>query len=321
MLKTFVFPSVCRPFEGTMDSTSTTDNSAFAPLVLKFRGKEYLVGKSPDIPDRMTAVSPAGIDFQLLVRVALLLADTEGAGGVSLAVSLPLSLSVYGDVMKKSLQGKISVEFGASQVCKEYIRREIDISHLQVISRLESCEAAIRLGPFREKGVFMLVNLGQRACEAAISIPGEPFAQQFCARGIRSGIDLGVGMESLQQALFGCKTANTNVPRLREEVLLHYYEAVVSPGIRKMLSGCNDRGGLKIYLCGDGASYPELQQCFRDEFGGGFPVVVYPAPEKCASQGCCIRGQHVRQGFPGPVVAVGLDVDDRYTCVSVLRDK
>lgn len=304
-----------------MDSTSTTDNNAFAPLILKFRGKEYLVGKSPDIPDRMTAVSPAGIDFQLLVRMALLLADTEGAGRVSLAVSLPLSLSVYGDAVKKSLQGKISVEFGASQVCKEYIGREIDIAQLQIMPRLESCVEAIRRGRLQEENDFMVVSLAHGTCEAVVSVSGAPAGRQLCVRGIRPGIDLGVGMESLQQALFGRDTTNSDVPRLREEILRRYYGEVVSSGIRDILSGYNGNRRLKIYLCGDGASYPELVQCFREEFGNRFPVQVYPSPEKCASQGCNIRARTARQESLAPTVAVGLDVDDRCTCVSVSRSK
>lgn len=321
MLKTFVFPSVCHPFEGMLAPSS--EDGSFAPLVLKFREKEYLVGEVPDILDEINSVSPFGAKFQLLARMALLLADTEDGGRVSLTVSLPSFLYAYRDMVEKSLQGKITVDFGASQVCKEYISRVIDISRLQVISRLESCIAAIRWGKIQEKGNFAVVNLGQGACEAVLSIAGAPEGRQFCVRGIRAGIDLGIGSESLQQALFGRQTAKASVPRLRKEVLRRYYQDVVSSSIRDVLSGQNDDCP-KIYLCGDGASYPELVQCFRDEFGGRFPVLVYPSPEKCASQGCSIQAMSARQRFsetPGSALAVGLDVDDRYTCVSVSRGK
>ena len=277
----------------------------------------------PDILDEINSVSPFGAKFQLLARMALLLADTEDGGRVSLTVSLPSFLYAYRDMVENSLQGKITVNFGASQVCKEYISRVIDISRLQVISRLESCIAAIRWGKIQEKGNFAVVNLGQGACEAVLSIAGAPEGRQFCVRGIRAGIDLGIGSESLQQALFGRKMADTRVPQLRKEVLRCYYQDVVSSSIRDVLSGQNDDCP-KIYLCGDGASYPELVQCFRDEFGERFPVLVYPSPEKCASQGCSIQAMSARQRFsetPGSALAVGLDVDDRYTCVSVSRGK
>lgn len=321
MLKTFVFPSVCRPFEGMLAPSS--EDGSFAPLVLKFREKEYLVGEVPDILDEINSVSPFGAKFQLLARMALLLADTEDGGRVSLTVSLPSFLYAYRDMVENSLQGKITVNFGASQVCKEYISRVIDISRLQVISRLESCIAAIRWGKIQEKGNFAVVNLGQGACEAVLSIAGAPEGRQFCVRGIRAGIDLGIGSESLRQALFGRKMADTRVPQLRKEVLQCYYEDIIASGIREVLSGQHGSSP-KIYLCGDGASYPELVQCFRDEFGERFPVLVYPSPEKCASQGCSIQAMSARQRFsetPGSALAVGLDVDDRYTCVSVSRGK
>ena len=314
MLKTFVFPSACRPFDDLLPPSS--DDSAFAPLVLKFQEKEYLVGKMPDILDEINPVSPFGAKFQLLARMALLLADTEGGCRVSLAVSLPSFLYAYKDMVENSLRGKIRVDFGASQVCKEYISRDIDILHLQVISRLKSCITAIRRGKIQEKGNFVVVNLGQGACEATVSEAGAPEGRQFCVRGIRAGIDLGIESESLKQALFGRKTADTGVPRLRNEVLQRYYQDVISSGVREILSGQNGNCS-KIYLCGDGASYPELVQCFRDEFGEKFSVSVYPSPEKCASQGCGIHAQSLWQGSAETVVAVGLDMDDRYTCVSV----
>ena len=321
MLKTFVFPSVCRPFDGMLDTSP--EDGIFAPLVLKFQEKEYLVGKMPDILDEINPVSPFGAKFQLLARMALLLADTEDGGRVSLTVSLPSFLYAYRDMVENSLQGKITVDFGASQVCKEYVSRAIDISHLQVISKLESCITAIRRGNIREEGDFLVVNLGQGACEAAVSMSGAPEGRQFCVRGIRAGIDLGIESESLQQALFGRQTAKDNIPRLRKEVLRRYYQDIVSSSIRDVLSGQNDNCS-KIYLCGDGASYPELVQCFQSEFGERFSVVVYPSPERCASQGGSIQALSVRQRLSeaaGSALAVGLDVDDRYTCVSVFRDK
>lgn len=321
MLKTFVFPSVCRPFDGMLDTSP--EDGIFAPLALKFRGKEYLVGKIPDILDEINPVSPFGAKFQLLARMALLLADTEDGGRVSLTVSLPSFLYAYRDMVEKSLQGKITVDFGASQVCKEYISRVIDISHLQVISRLDSCVAAIRRGNIREEGDFLVVNLGQGACEATVSIAGTPAGRQFCVRGIRAGIDLGIGSESLQQALFGRQTAKASVPRLRKEVLRRYYQDIISSNIRDVLSGQKDNCS-KIYLCGDGAAYPELVQCFRDEFGERFSISVYPSPERCASQGCSIQSLSARHRLsetPGSALAVGLDVDDRYTCVSVSMGK
>lgn len=40
-----------------------------------------------------------------------------------------------------------------------------------------------------------------------------------------------------------------------------------------------------MYLVGGGALYPELVDCFKEEFGDIVSVNVYPEPEKCASQG------------------------------------
>ena len=67
-----------------------------------------------------------------------------------------------------------------------------------------------------------------------------------------------------------------------------YYNEIVAPNLRKAFIDDDFNKCTKMYLVGGGALYPELVDCFKEEFGDIVSVNVYPEPEKCASQGYCL---------------------------------
>ena len=81
---------------------------------------------------------------------------------------------------------------------------------------------------------------------------------------------------------------------------------------------------------------PSIPNCFKEEYGDIVDVVVYPEPEKCASQGYClnskIKANATKSNIPNnvnteeikifrnPQLAVGIDIGNANTCVTIYKD-
>ncbi len=127
-----------------------------------------------------------------------------------------------------------------------------------------------------------------------------------------------------------------NILDIREKVLKMYYNEIVAPNLRKAFIDDDFNKCTKMYLVGGGALYPELVDCFKEEFGDIVSVNVYPEPEKCASQGYClnskIKSSVARSNIPhnieaeeikifrNPQLAVGIDIGNANTCVTIYKE-
>ena len=127
-----------------------------------------------------------------------------------------------------------------------------------------------------------------------------------------------------------------NILDIREKVLKMYYNEIVAPNLRKAFIDDDFNKCTKMYLVGGGALYPELVDCFKEEFGDIVSVNVYPEPEKCASQGYClnskIKSYVARSNIPhnieaeeikifrNPQLAVGIDIGNANTCVTIYKE-
>ncbi|MDE5640099.1 MAG: hypothetical protein K2I47_10045, partial [Odoribacter sp.] len=127
-----------------------------------------------------------------------------------------------------------------------------------------------------------------------------------------------------------------NILDIREKVLKMYYQEIIAPNLRKAFTDDDFNKCSKMYLVGGGALYPELVQCFKEEFGEYVSVEVYPEPEKCASHGYCLNSK-IKSGttktsipnnveadeikiFRNPQLAVGMDIGNANTCVTIYKD-
>lgn len=127
-----------------------------------------------------------------------------------------------------------------------------------------------------------------------------------------------------------------NILDIREKVLKMYYNEIVAPNLRKAFIDDDFNKCTKMYLVGGGALYPELVDCFKEEFGDIVSVNVYPEPEKCASQRYClnskIKSSVARSNIPhnieaeeikifrNPQLAVGIDIGNANTCVTIYKE-
>ena len=66
-----------------------------------------------------------------------------------------------------------------------------------------------------------------------------------------------------------------NILDIREKVLKMYYQEIIAPNLRKAFTDDDFNKCSKMYLVGGGALYPEIVQCFKEEFGEFVSVEVY----------------------------------------------
>ena len=73
-----------------------------------------------------------------------------------------------------------------------------------------------------------------------------------------------------------------------------------------------------MYLAGGGALYPQLVDCFKEEFKDILDLEVAHEPQSLASRGYCINSSQLNGGVKS--TAVGLDIGNASTIVSMFDE-
>ncbi len=261
---------------------------------------------------------------------------------------------LYRDRATEALQGRHIINYDASTFGGPAItKREVNVGKVEIIPEIMGCTVAIREGHLQEKENFFIVSLGYGTCEAvvstraglinrsAVSTHGIRHAVNLLANELAKNFYLNLKTEHQIDVAFqkGSITVNRvkqNILDIREKVLKMYYQEIIAPNLRRAFSDDDFNKCTKMYLVGGGALYPELVNCFKEEYGDIVDVVVYPEPEKCASQGYClnskIKANATKSNIPNnvnteeikifrnPQLAVGIDIGNANTCVTIYKD-
>ena len=355
MFKSLSFPSV---YEATNQEFYNAEVSLIDALKIKFQNTDYLVGNAAMeeglSPHKSINSSPESMEYQLLAQAGQLVCGATAKDEVFLTTGFPFSTYIlYKDKAQEVLKGKHTIELDAS-LCggKQQVLKEVNVVDVQVIPELVGCNLAIREGDLHDRGDFFLVSIGYGTCEAAVfTRSGLVNRSALSTHGIRHAVTLftnelaksfylNMKTEHQMDAAFarGTMTVNRekhNMLDIREKVLKMYYREMVSPNLRRSFTDDDFNRCSKMYLAGGGALYPELVNCFKEEFGDLVSVEVYPEPEKCASQGYSLHAKSTMDARKdkdfekmdaeafmnsGRKLAVGLDVGNANTCVTVYTE-
>ena len=349
MMKSYNFPST---YEATNQEFSHVADCLLNGIKLKLGNNDYIIGnlalREGYSPHKNINTGPGEEEYKLLAQAGLLLATSENEGTINLTVGFPFSTyMLYRDQVDEVLGGKHVITFdkGTFGDC-QFETKEIVIANVDVMPEIAGCITALREGALHVQGNFFMVSLGFGTCEAAVSMSsgmlnrstvsmnGINYAVKLFEHELMKKYYMELKTEHQLDILFqkGQITINRvrhDVTDLRKKVLRMYYNDVISPRLRKSFiddefSKCN-----QMYLAGGGAYYPELVECFREEFGDTLTISVYPEPEKCASHGYCLNSKlKARTGANSfetmdpddflknvSQLAVGLDVGNANTCV------
>lgn len=356
MLKSYNFPSV---YEATNQELTNVAENILDGIKIHIDDTDYIVGNLALIegysPHKNINAAPTDEEYKLLCKAGLLLTQPKGEEELYLTTGFPFSTyMLYRDKALETLQGRHIINYDASTFGgPDNAKREVNVGKVEIIPEIMGCTIAIREGKLQEKDNFFIVSLGYGTCEAvvstragiinrsAISTHGIRHAVNLLANELSKNFYLNLKTEhqidiAFQKGNITINRVKQNILDIREKVLKMYYQEIISPNLRKAFTDDDFNKCSKMYLVGGGALYPELIECFKEEFGDVVDVQVYPEAEKCASHGYClnskIKASAAKSNIPSnveaeeikifrnPQLAVGIDIGNANTCVSIYKD-
>lgn len=334
-MNTYLFPSV---FEGHNTDLSNVTDDQLRGMKISIGDTDYVIGElaltEGNSPHKAINSSPHDIDYKLLLNAGLLVAMNGSDEGITLTTGFPFSTI---QLHQKDAQKLISELESITQDTrpfggKGHQTKPVSINRVDVIPELIGCIIAARNGDMQKKGNFFMLSIGYGTLEIGLSTDDGIIQRTFnSASGIRYAIDLAmkemakshyVGLRTEHQFDTAFKRGNITTNRkridlseIRKKVLTQYYNDVISPLIRNTWTDDDFTRSNTLVLAGGGALYPELVDCFREEFDGFANIEIPQNPLTMASQGYCIRSQKIAGNGNG--LAVGLDIGNANTSVSV----
>lgn len=306
-------------------------------LKIVHEDQSYIVGElalSEGIsPHRNINASPDEIDYNLLLKSALLMAVQKMGNPITLTTGLPFSTyQLYKEEIKSRFIGEHTIEYDTSTFANGSLKKvSVEIDKLIVMPEVVSCALAQRKQQDIKKSFFML-SLGYGTLEGIVSTPnGIVQRSALSVFGIRYAVNLMkeelskiyyLHLKNEHQLDIAFRDASIVLNRkridlldLRKKVLTQYYNDVVSPALRKAFDDTDFAKADTMYLAGGGSGFIDLVSLFKEEFGDFIQVEVPENAPHLAAMGYCYQSILTNNGDESK--AVGIDVGNSSTIVCV----
>ncbi|MCO6360762.1 hypothetical protein BXY85_3615 [Roseivirga pacifica] len=338
MFKTYTFPSV---FEGNITDLRNVSPDLINGLKIFHNGEGYVIGNlaltEGVSPHRNINAAPDELDYSLLLKSGLLVANQKLGNPLSVTTGFPFStFQLYKETATNLINTSHVIDYDAATFgggIKKSVQVEID--NVQVIPEVIGCTIALRKGIQNVSGNFFVMSLGYGTLEGLLSTEGGIVQRtSLSTYGLRYAVNL-LEKELAKQYYLELKTEHQidaafqkgviflnrkriDIKPLRDKVLKQYYEDVISPAMRKAFNDNDFTISHQMFLAGGGAMYPALVDCFKQEFQDILDLEVAHEPQTLASKGYCINSSQLNGGVKSN--AVGLDIGNATTIVSVFDE-
>lgn len=334
-----VFPSV---FETTRSELNGVSGNLLEGLKIEYNDESYMIGelalKEGLSPHRLINCAPGELDFDILFRAALLLAQEKAGNDFSVTVGFPFEMfQLHNSTAKQRLTKSYDILYdGSTYDGKGETGRQaatINVENVDVIPEVAGGIIALRYGEYGEEEDFFILSLGYGSMEGVVSTPNGIIRRTATStRGIRYAINM--MKEELQKDHYlGFKTEhqlnvafkngritidkrNIDITALRRKVLKSYFENIVRPALANAFEDSDFANCSKLYLVGGGAYYNELTNMIAKEFEGILNVEIPENPEQMAVKGYSINTSKQSGGVP-----VGIDMGNANTLVAVMNEE
>jgi len=338
MFKTYTFPSV---FEGNNTDLRNVSPDLINGLKISHNGESYVLGNlaltEGISPHRNINAAPDELDYSLLLKSGLLIANQKLGNPLTVTTGFPFStFQLYKERAASLVNQQHIVEYDAATYGgggKKNV--QIDIDNVQVIPEVIGCTIGIRKGIMNVSGNFFVMSLGYGTLEGLLSTEsGIVQRTSLSTYGLRYAVNL-LEKELAKKYYLELKTEHQidaafqkgviflnrkriDIKSMRDKVLRQYYEDVISPAMRKAFNDNDFTLSSVMYLAGGGGLYPELVNCFKEEFKDILDLEVAHEPQTLASVGYCINSSQLNGGVKS--TAVGLDIGNASTIISVFDE-
>ncbi len=340
MLKTKSFPSV---FETNASELVDVADNLLEGLKVQVDDERYVVGdlalREGTAPHKGINNGPSDLDYRLLLRAGLLVAQAGGADSpLTLTTGFPYSAyQVHRRNAGNLIEGEQEIEFDGRPFGQgEHSVVDVDVMDVEILPEIEGHVTATRKGDLQEDDPFFAVSLGYGTFEAVLSLPSGPvqrtatsghglrYATSLMNERLREKHYLDMPTEhqidmAMRRGTVVAGRQRYDLSELRRKVLRIYYNDVLSPALEKAFDDSDFGRARKMYLAGGGALYADLVDAFDDEFGEVLSLEVVPDPVTHVSRGYALHSAGVNGKSPDH--AVGLDLGNANTSVTLFEQE
>jgi len=335
-----VFPSV---FETTRSELNGVSNDLLNGLKIEFNEESYIVGdlalKEGISPHRLINCAPGELDFDVLFRAALLLAQEQAGNDFAITLGFPFEMyQLHNSTAKQRLTKSYDILYDGStfSVNGNSGRQAatINLQNVDVIPEVAGGVIALRYGEVAEDEDFFILSLGYGSMEGVVSTQNGIIRRTATsARGIRYAInmlkeelqkDYYLNFKTEHQLNVAFQNGKININKrtvdltaLRRKVLKSYFENILRPALANAFQDTDFETCSKLYLVGGGAYFSELTNQISKEFEGILNVEIPDEPEKMAVKGYSINT--AKQASDG--ASVGIDMGNANTLVAVMNQE
>ncbi|HEY0245303.1 MAG TPA: ParM/StbA family protein [Mucilaginibacter sp.] len=284
-------------------------------------------------PHKLINSSPADLDYQLLIKAAMLLVADTVEQPVTITTGFPYATyRIYKDIAIEQLRKTHIIEYDSSTFGGSGKKTVIlDVKNVDVIPEIVACSIALRKGEEKASGNFFILSCGFGTFESVLSMDSGVVEQTMIStHGLRYAINYMINElskthylgfrtahtldEAFQRGYLYIDKKNIDVREIRKNALRSYYNEVISPNLRNVITDKNLTKTNKVYLCGGGMYYQDLIECFKNEFGEIVQLEVVSDPAALASKGYTLNSLRVSGGLQN--AAVGIDIGNSTTVVT-----
>lgn len=331
------FPSV---FESTRTELNGVSDDLINGLKLEYNDESYIVGnlalQEGLSPHRLINCAPGELDFEVLFRAALLLAQEEAGSNFSVTLGFPFEMyQLHNSTAKQQLTKSFDIMYdGSTFSMNGDVGRQaatVNLESVDIIPEVAGSIIALRYGEFGEEDDFFILSLGYGSMEGVVSTSNGIIRRTATStHGIRYAINMlkeelqkdhYLGFKTEHQLNVAFKNGKINLNKrtvdltaLRRRVLKSYFENIIRPALSNAFQDADFATCSKLYLVGGGAYFSELTNLISEEFEGILSVEVPEEPEKMAVKGYSINT--MKQNSEG--IPVGIDMGNANTLVAVM---
>lgn len=284
-------------------------------------------------PHKLINSSPNDLDYQLLVKAAMLLVADNVEQPLTITTGFPYATyRIYKDIATEELRKTHIIDHDSSTYGGAGKKTVIlDVKNVDVIPEIVGCSIALRKGEEKASGNFFILSCGFGTFESVLSMDSGVVEQSMIStHGLRYAINYMINElskshyldlrtahtldEAFQKGHLFIDKKNVDVREIRKNALKSYYNEVISPNLRNVITDKNLMRANKIYLCGGGMYYQDLVDCFKAEFGDITQIEVVNDPAALASKGYALNSLRISGGLEKS--SIGIDIGNSTTVVT-----
>ncbi len=337
----FSLQSFSSLIENSNADLSNTSKDMLNGLKIFHENQWYICGNlainEGQSPHKFINSSPADLDYQLLIKSALLLASDSVEQPLTITTGFPYSTyRIYKDQATEFLKKTHIIEYDASTFSRAGKRSVIlDVQNVEVIPEIVGCTIALRKGEQRAEGSFFVLSCGFGTFESVLSMDTGIVEQTMVStHGLKYAVNMMISElekshylgfrnahmldEAFQKGHIILNRKTVDLREMRRMVLRSYYNEVISPNLRNVITDKNLMKSNRVYLCGGAMMYQDLVDCFKNEFGEVAQLEFVTDPASLASKGYALNSLRVSGG--NKKSSIGLDVGNATTVVATITE-